>query len=192
MIEKEIEFKNILTKEEYNRLVKKFNINNYFSQTNNYFDTSSFDISKQKCALRVREKNDTFEFTLKVKKIDHVLEHNQFITEKEFKDLKINNVIPTGLVKDILNSLTLDINDIHYITSLTTKRAEIEYKDGLLVFDESSYSDQIDYELEYEVSDYNKGLLIFKNLLIENNIPKSNKTINKVERAFIAHNKKTT
>lgn len=58
-----------------------------------------------------------------------------------------------------------------HIGSLTTHRAEIEYKGGLLVLDHSEYLGVEDFELEYEVTDEAAGKRIFISLLEEKRIP---------------------
>ena len=56
--ELEIEFKNLLTQEDYSSLKQYyFKQNEPFKQTNHYIDTENHDIISQKMALRIREKN---------------------------------------------------------------------------------------------------------------------------------------
>ena len=64
----QVEFRTLLSKEEYTRLINKFLGNNRFDlQTNHYFDTSRFTLKAADASLRVRER-DTLEFTLQKKK----------------------------------------------------------------------------------------------------------------------------
>ena len=63
----EIEFKSLITEEEYNRLMEKFKGNKVDFQTNHYFDTARFSLKALDCSFRVRER-DTFEINLKRKK----------------------------------------------------------------------------------------------------------------------------
>src|SRR5690625_181369 len=62
----EIEFKNLLTKEKYNKLIESLPYKQMtIEQTNHYFDTKDYKLQRQKCALRIREKNKQFVLTFK-------------------------------------------------------------------------------------------------------------------------------
>ena len=50
----EVEFKSLLTKEEYERLISKFEGSRSDLQTNLYFDTSRFSLKAIDCSFRVR------------------------------------------------------------------------------------------------------------------------------------------
>ena len=66
--ELEIEFKNMLTKEEYMRLLKDFSAFHNWPKTqhNHYFDTPDFQLKHKLGALRIRNKQGRFECTLKI------------------------------------------------------------------------------------------------------------------------------
>ena len=157
----EIEFKNLLTDKEFQMLVEKFKIsdNQFYKQTNYYFDTADFQLKKLQSALRIREKGGTFELTLKQPTTDGVglLETNKNISEQAARKYLAN-----GIVADELTNIG---EPMVCFGTLTTKRAEINYKGGILTFDISHYAGQTDYELEYEVSDFEKGKQIFDALL---------------------------
>ena len=53
----------------------------------------------------------------------------------------------------------------------------------MLVLDRSDYFDKVDYELEFEVTDYNNGLKNFHSLLEEFNLEHTVPN-NKVQRFF--------
>lgn len=57
----EIEFKNLLTKVEYEKLLNAFNVKDeqIICQTNHYFDTPDFTLKDLGSALRIREKKIT-------------------------------------------------------------------------------------------------------------------------------------
>ena len=187
----EIEFKNMLTEQEYQQLLYKFSINEeqLWTQKNVYFDTPTGQLKKLEAALRIRVKNSTYELTLKTKQAVGLLETNQMITKQDYQALKYDKVLVKGPVYEALQSLSVDVNHLLVITDLTTKRAEVPYKEGLLVLDKSFYSDVIDYELEYEVTDYEVGLRHFNDLLKQYHIP-TRETENKIKRATNAMNKK--
>lgn len=184
----EIEFKNMLSESEYEQLLNHFSISEeqIWTQKNVYFDTKAFDLKRQKAALRVRIKNNTYELTLKTQAEVGLLETNQMITKTDYTTLKHDHRLINGPVYEALMDLGININDLRVITDLTTKRAEVNYKDGLLVLDKSFYGELIDFELEYEVKDYNKGLNIFNELLAKHNIP-TRPAQNKIKRATAAN-----
>lgn len=183
----EIEFKNMLNESEYKKLLKHFCISEeqIWTQKNVYFDTKSSDLKRQKAALRVRIKNNTYELTLKTQAEVGLLETNQSITKVDYQTLKRNHCLVNGPVYKALMELGININDLRVITDLTTNRAEVAYQDGLLVLDKSFYGEVIDFELEYEVQDYDKGLNNFNQLLSQHNIP-SRPAQNKIKRATAA------
>lgn len=108
------------------------------------------------------------------------------ITKTDYTTLKHDHRLINGPVYEALMDLGININDLRVITDLTTKRAEVDYQDGLLVLDKSFYGEVIDFELEYEVKDYNKGLNIFNELLAKHNIP-TRPAQNKIKRATAAN-----
>ncbi|MDF2557076.1 MAG: hypothetical protein K0R71_904 [Bacillales bacterium] len=183
----EIEFKNLITENEFKHLIKKFNLDNeaFWSQTNYYFDTLDFLLKQNGYALRIREKLGKFEFTLKQPTDDGIglLETNQYLDKEIAESLIRNGKIPVG---PIANKLSLILNENQEITcfgKMKTERTEIKYEDGLLVFDKSFYFDVIDYEIEYEVQHYNSGQKSFQHLLESENIP-IRKTPNKIRRFY--------
>jgi uncharacterized protein YjbK len=185
--EVEIEFKNLLTKEEYFSLLDYFKINEslFTFQENHYFDTNNFALKDRQSALRIRSKQGAYTLTLKTPLEEGLLETNQTLQKEEAEALLNDGIFPFGEVNDTLQSLGIPTKQLHYFGTLTTKRAEIEYKNGLLVFDASFYMNVEDYELEYEVKDYNAGQKRFLSLLEERNIP-TRKTENKVKRFYNA------
>ncbi len=180
----EIEFKNLLEKEEFYHLVDAFTQQNSFvSQTNYYFETPSFLLKKKKCALRIREKNHTYTLTLKRPHTVGLLESHESLTKEEAEAvLKSPNQLPDTF-KSLLEDLQISVSDLTLLGSLTTNRTEIPYRGGLLVLDHSTYLGWEDYEVEYEVQDEQKGKEVFLELLQHHHIP-VRKTKNKIQRFF--------
>ncbi|WHY02106.1 CYTH domain-containing protein [Neobacillus sp. DY30] len=181
----EIEFKNLLTKVEYENLLKEFKVkeDQIISQTNHYFDTPSFSLKELGSALRIREKSGQYEMTLKQPAAVGLLETTQYITNNEFLDAIKNGILPKGLIHKRLEQLNISFTDIVYFGSLSTDRAEFPYKNGLLVLDHSTYLNTEDYEVEYEVDDYQLGQAAFKELLNQYSIP-LRITPNKIARFY--------
>jgi uncharacterized protein YjbK len=181
----EIEFKNLLTEEEFGRLKSFFGFDNknFKKQVNHYFDTNQFDLKEQGCALRIREKKGQFEMTLKQPAPVGLLETNQYIPEQAAQNMLATGEIPVGPVRTALSALFGHHDPVVYFGSLTTERAEKAYQGGLVVLDHSTYLDKNDYELEYEAEEEKSGREIFHALLSGLNIP-SRKTDNKVMRFY--------
>jgi uncharacterized protein YjbK len=181
----EIEFKNLLIKVEYEKLLKVFKVTDeqIISQTNHYFDTPDFTLKGFGSALRIREKIDYYEMTLKQPATVGLLETTQYLSKDDFLAAIKNGILPKGLIYERLEPLNISFNDLVYFGSLTTKRAEFPYKEGLLVLDHSLYLNTEDYEVEYEVNDFQRGQLTFQELLEQNNIP-LRITPNKIARFY--------
>ena len=182
----EIEFKNLLNKEEYERLLRTFNLNDDMpvKQINHYLDTNDFQLKSHGCALRIREKNGTYTLTLKQPKDEGLLETHQQITIVEMASIMKGNSIPFGSILSILTSeYHINVDHIKYFGSLTTFRFETKFESGLLVLDKSEFLDETDYELEFEVSNYDIGQAQFKQLLEVQRIP-LRETKNKIVRFY--------
>ncbi|MCM3719129.1 CYTH domain-containing protein [Fictibacillus phosphorivorans] len=181
----EIEFKNLITYEEFLQLIDAFKVQktDFVEQTNYYFDTEDFQLKNYKCALRIRYKKDTYTLTLKQQFDEHILETHQTIEKDAFPGLINGMTLPEGEVTKKLQSLGIHTENIKYLGELTTHRVEFPYQRGLLVLDENHYLGHIDYELEYESADYKKGQQIFQELLKVKNIP-DRETKSKIHRFF--------
>ena len=172
----EIEFKQLLSQSQYQSIYNKyFPEMQPFSQTNYYIDTEQFDLRSHKSALRIRVKDDYYEMTLKVPAEVGLMEYN-FET----------HVIPELNKELVANDLPLEITEQlnkMILGALTTSRLEKEVQGNLLVLDKSDYLNYQDYELEYEVEDYDDGLIQFKMILEAFDI-KHETPENKVQRFF--------
>ncbi len=184
--ELEIELKNLVTSEEFERLVSHFSIpkDQFKSQTNYYFDTSDFALKKHGCALRIREKDNTFTFTLKEPQGDGLLESNEKLSDEDAELLIKGEGLETSELLDHLQEkYQIHPSDLCNLGSLETYRHEETYQSGLLVFDHSKYLGVEDFELEFEVSDRKQGEVEFEALLSEFDIP-NRETPNKIQRFF--------
>lgn len=181
----EIEFKNLLSIEEFNRMVSSFQLHNdqFIKQINHYFDTKGFALKNKGCALRIREKKSQYELTLKQPHPDGLLETNQSLTAQEAQALMNGGQLQEGPVKSQIIGLGIDSTQLVYFGTLTTERAELTYQNGLLVLDKSSYLNTVDYEVEYELMNREQGLPIFLALLSQLNIP-VRQTKNKIQRFY--------
>lgn len=181
----EIECKNMLTTQEFEQLCSHFEIggSDFTRQDNHYFDTPEFMLKNKGCALRIREKNNRSTLTLKQPYPDGLLETHQSLTGEQ-AEAAINGArLPDGEVIDLLSSMNIPVSSLKLLGTLSTKRAEFTYEDGLLVLDHSFYLDTEDYELEYESSERARGEKTFHDLLNTFGIP-VRETDNKIRRFF--------
>jgi uncharacterized protein YjbK len=181
----EIEFKNMVTKEEFKQLMKEFSIKpeDFSFQRNYYFDTPAFQLRNEHSALRIREKNEMFTLTLKQPADEGLLETNERLDAKTAAEILESGEFTAGEVKTAIEQMGIPLQELACFGSLSTNRAEINYHNGLLVFDHSSYFNKEDYEIEYEVTNSVEGKHIFELLMQKVNIP-LRKTDNKVVRFY--------
>ncbi|WP_152657312.1 CYTH domain-containing protein [Oceanobacillus sp. CFH 90083] len=188
--EVEIEFKNLLTTEEYDRLAEDlFSQAKVIEQINYYFETPSFGLKRNHAALRIRKKNETYTLTLKEPHPDGLLETHDRLTEDEF--LSWTSGIPTEApnVSKQLKQMAIDISSLTYVGRMTTFRKEIPYQGTLIVLDKSIYLDTEDAELELEAVSKDDGEKVFRSLLANYQIP-FRETPAKIARFF--HQKQRT
>lgn len=158
----EIEYKSLLDKSTYERLMKELNLENKtYSQTNFYFDNDNKDLSKEKIVLRIRKKDYNVKLTKKSTYNNNILEESIML---DYKDADL-------MVKDGFDASIININTyVKNIGTLNTLRAKCPYKDGMLFLDKNEYNGITDYELEFEASNEITGPTTFEELLKEFNI----------------------
>ncbi|OIK08542.1 CYTH domain-containing protein [Bacillus sp. MUM 13] len=187
----EIEFKNLLSQEEFNKLTNYFNVkeSDFVLQENHYFDTSDFALKNQKSALRIRVKQGKHELTLKQPARDGLLESNQQLTPMQAEAFLKGEGFPEGEIQQLLISVNVEPQQIEFFGTLKTSRFEFPYKNGLLVLDHSHYLGTEDFEMEYEALSRPEGQEIFSTLLETLQIPER-MTENKVKRFYLQKMKK--
>ncbi|EOL43699.1 CYTH domain-containing protein [Enterococcus caccae] len=184
----EIEFKTLLSREEFSRTVDYFQLKEeqFFTQINYYFDSVDFQLKKRHMGLRVRVLSNNAEITLKVPEKVGLLEINDMLSIQDANMIIESASLPDfGNVYNKLKDLGIDKNDLRLIGSLTTKRAEIKLPQGLLALDESWYNEQHDFELELEVDDATDGKKDFLALLDTLKI-KESPSPNKIQRMMLS------
>lgn len=187
--ELEIEFKNMLTQEEFQLLVDKYFFNTpAFSQTNCYFDTSKNELKEKSMGLRLRKRDGKNECTLKIPTADEhtYQEVTDNLTNHQMDQLiKNQQIFKDGDVGLTLRQLGISIENLHMIGSLTTYRREKRINNTtLLVLDESHFGQTTDFELEMEVQNSDKGNMFFNDFLINEGIkrrPASKKIARMIE-----------
>ena len=186
----EIEFKNLLSEEEYQELCTAFSMDEVspITQENIYLDTPDFQLKEHQAALRVRVKeHNQGEITLKTPLEQGLLETTVTLSPNETLTFMETNNLPNKTeLTDKLATFNISHTDLCVLASLKTKRLEKEISsDLLLVLDESWYHGQHDFELEIEASSYSIGEEFFDALLQHHHIPKR-QTLSKIQRAVQA------
>ena len=147
----EIEFKTLLTNEEYHSLEDFFKDQPPIQQTNHYIDTPDQAIRNHQMALRIRTLADHAELTLKVPQEAGHFEYNQALTFDQVEAFLSKKKLPRGEIANFLTNLGIPLAALDVWGSLETERREKKIPKGLLAFDRSRYNSIEDYELEMEV-----------------------------------------
>ena len=182
----EIEAKALITQDEYRKIVKVFPECRRYSQTNYYIDNDERILAKEGIALRIREKNGKYVLTLKTPLSQGLLEKNESIDEEAFKAFLEKGEFPNVDEVRFLTMLDIDVSSLKILTSLTTDRVDVNYKDGLLSIDRNFYSGKTDYEIEFEYNSMDAAERILGDLLREHGIPFHINKTPKVRRALKA------
>lgn len=173
MKEIEIEFKNLLTEEEYDKIYNFYNLKNnvVINNANYYYETCSKDLKNNSMALRIRHSNNKQEITLKIKGEKENKEYNVTLDNKNIPQVLNINDLPREIVVELEK---INIKEkLNLIQKIVTERKEVELEKGLLVLDKTYFlGNIIDYELEFEACDYEDGKLFFENLLKQLSIEK--------------------
>ena len=184
----EIEAKALLLKDEYETIIEKLNLSKYrkIKQTNHYIDTPDRFLKKNGIALRIREKEESFELTLKTPLSEGLLEKNENISWRDFENLSEKHVFPDGNIKNFLSILGVKVADLKILTSLCTERIHVDYETFGLALDKNTYSNIVDYELEIESSSMDHAQDEMKSIL--NSCGITSFTFNKVSKQARALN----
>ncbi|MGF0111493.1 CYTH domain-containing protein [Streptococcus sp. SGI.013] len=165
----EIEYKTLLHPIEYQNLLKLFTTEPV-TQTNYYFDTPNFDMKKNKLSLRIRTFKTEAELTLKIPQKVGNIEHNLPLSLEEAHHIITSETFPINDITKLIQTYPITLSDLGLLGHLTTKRYEEQTPIGLMALDKNHYADQVDFELELEVSDADKGKEDFENFLQEHQI----------------------
>jgi len=175
----EIEFKTVVNREKYEHLLKIFHLeNNIFKQINYYFDTDDFALNQKQIVLRIRQKGEyRYKVTMKCQGHQGAFESHVIIT-KEQADRMLEKGFST---KDFFDDIDYFVT---FQASIENYRVSTPYLGGILFLDRCLYCGTEDYEIEYEVNNYDEGKLIFEQFLSEHEI-EIGSTRRKSERAFL-------
>ncbi|MGT2935969.1 CYTH domain-containing protein [Streptococcus castoreus] len=166
----EIEYKTLLTKDEYNRLLSQMSHVTPITQTNYYIDTEQFDLKANKMSLRIRTFGTNAELTLKVPEKVGNREYNVSLNIDQARDMIKQGNFPKSPVLDLIASVGIDLSALKTFGNLTTIRRETDTPIGKMALDYNQYANTKDYELELEVTDPVKGKVDFDHFLAQHHI----------------------
>lgn len=179
----DVEFKSLLTENEYNKLLDFFTNAKSDFQTNHYFDTKRFSLKALNASLRVRER-ENFELTFKRKKGYSTDLKSVEITIDDFNKLKETGVVEHEELAGDLANLIKEQKLTNFL-SLSTLRHYVPYASGILNIDKSEYVGITDYEIEFTSRNYHQGKSDFIKIISEFGI-QYKKSEKKIKRAFNA------
>jgi uncharacterized protein YjbK len=183
----EIEAKALLTKKDYNKVLKHFKLDvvDGYNQKNYYIDTENKDLRKLGLSLRVRRLNG-YVISFKLPMAEGLLEKTQTLSREQFEDFETHGKFPEGDISDFIESLYISPSDLKIIATLTTLRIEQEYEDLTLAIDENRYGDLQDFELEMEATSMKKAQYLLKKVCEEVGIDYKENLVSKQKRAMDA------
>ncbi|KGR72604.1 CYTH domain-containing protein [Streptococcus phocae subsp. salmonis] len=170
MTDLEIEYKTLLTKDEYSRLLSQLSHVTPVTQTNYYIDTENFELKAHKMSLRVRTFVNSAELTLKVPEEVGNREYNVSLDLQQAKTIIKYGQLPDSPALDIIKQTGINLNHLKTFGNLTTIRRETDTPIGKLALDYNQYASIKDYELELEVTDPVQGKIDFDHFLAQHNI----------------------
>lgn len=182
----ERELKCLVTKNQYEIIVKSYDFSNPWIQENYYYDTPSNQVKSQGAAMRIRIIGDKKIFTLKTKKdeVTHY-EYEEEIDTDSITDIKDEEVL------EWISKLNLT-EPLVQTLSTKTKRQICRLENAELCADENWFGDVIDYEIEYEYTKDHDGIPIFNEILSKIGIKYKKNCPSKIARAndYILCNKR--
>ena len=173
----EVEYKILVDKEIFEKLSNLYPNKTFIKQVNTYYDTKNYDLRKKHCAMRIREKENTYMITLKVPTINGHEEFECYVNEnssKMFKESEIDTILKKLKITD----------EFIVIGECTTYRAIIKTDKAELCFDINEYNGIIDYEIEYEQTCNHDGITEFNKILNQVGLVYSKNCASKIKRTL--------
>ncbi len=176
----EKEYKMLLTKEQYEKLFLSLKMEAPVRQINYYYDTQQGQLRSQGGAMRIREREGRYLFTLKLRKsTDAVFEFEKEVGGCDLTTFMDHEI--QSLLKE--NGVT---QPLHQIGMLTTWRSMMAYEHAEVCLDHNIYRNREDYEIEYEYTQPHAGLPLFQAILEQVNLHYTKNCPSKIARALSA------
>lgn len=173
----EKEYKLLVNEDQFYQLLAYYPTVEFRKQINTYYDTEENQIQSMKGAMRIREIDHSFLFTLKIRKDDDLFEYECPV---ECNDIQ---VFYSDEVKALLDQFSI-YGPFKKTTTLTTNRGMYVTDYAELCFDESFYNDTKDYEIEYEYKKDHDGLSQFQSILQKISLTYEKNCASKIKRAM--------
>lgn len=138
----EIEYKTLLTEQEYLSLNTAFQYESINDQTNIYYDDTKRTLFNLGMMCRVRLLDDTFEFTLKIPQDTGVLEYEVMLDSLNLNDPQVEKILQPYI------SNLAELKEVGRSRTIRKIHSDIY---GEWCLDENHFSHHDDYELEYEL-----------------------------------------
>ena len=153
----ENEFKIMLNREQYEKLLAVYEWDEVISQTNHYYDDKeSLFLSEQGITCRIREIDGKFVLQMKFPPAENAAEYSRM--EQEIPLDHLPDVIGLHDVPDeAYLSQPHDVRGVSCLGSLKTTRNVHRFEGGEIDLDKSEYFGKIDYEIEIEFTDENNA-----------------------------------
>lgn len=160
----ENEFKIMLTKEQYEKLLGLYDFKT-FTQTNHYYDTAELEMSARHVTVRVREVDGGFFLQMK---LPTGVEYSRTELSTEL------SALPEALTGAELSMLAGGaFPDVKRLGALTTVRSVRKFDGGEIDLDRSSYFGKTDYELEIEFTNEQAAREILAEIRRELQLPEN-------------------
>lgn len=167
----EIEFKNILSEAEYQKIFDAFEFDKKEPnmQTNIYFDTPDNALAQIKTAVRLRRTSTYNHLTLKQPLSDQkTLETTESLSDAVSDQIEDTGCMPnTDEIGKTLYNLGVLTKKLGTIGKFETIRYEAEWHGHTIALDHVKFAHFSDYELEMETDDFEQGASDFKAFLQE-------------------------
>lgn len=173
----EKEYKILVNEEQFTTLCSSYKDLIFMKQTNIYYDTYDHAIERKHGAMRIREKNGSFIFTLKMFHGDDLMEHECTVLNNSLEVFDIKEI------KDVLSSYDIQ-GPFMELASCITYRAMVVNEYAELCFDINEYRGMKDYEIEYEYLREHDGLSAFQKILEPISVTYTKNCASKIQRTL--------
>lgn len=172
----EKEYKIMVTHDQFEQLLALYDDYEVNEQLNIYYDTSDHQVQALRGGMRIRYKNGTYIFTLKIKHPDGHIELEKEIPHDDINELIHDETIAAWFREYQLSGPFFELGRVHTLRSIhRTSNAEI-------CFDINHYNGITDYEIEYEFLQEHDGLTIFNEILANVHLTYEKNCISKIGR----------
>lgn len=187
----ELEAKALLSKKDYEKLLKNIAFDQHVKiQQNYYLDSEDRELKKYGIMIRLRRRDDRNKLTMKAPLGEGLLEKSQMLSDKEAEALIQYNQFPRGEVSDFLDILHIDPSTFKILAELTTERRTSVYEGYDINISKNTYADVTDYELECDTDSAYNSKNEIKRICDRFSIEYKENTLSKENRAIAATLKK--